>query len=167
MPSPALITARLATSPEDIDLTLPLAQELHAEAHFSDIPYSISKRNKLLNQAIESPKTHALMIVEYKQAPIGFLFCAVGEYIVGTDALITTIYSFYVSKQFRGSAVGGRAAIRLLSGAIKWSQVRKAREIMVHVTSGINIQSTDTFLRKAGFKVLGANYALALDDLHD
>lgn len=152
---------------EDLEATIPLSHELHHTSHFADIPYSINKRNKLFINALKSPQTHALMLVEYHQQPIGFLFCAIGEYIVGTSELITTVYSFYVSKQYRANAIGGRAAIRLLSAAIKWSRQRQAREIMIHVTSGINIQSTDRFLRKAGFQVLGANYAKALGHSHE
>lgn len=157
------MTIRLADSDQDLTLLRPVSLELHAESRFANIPYSIVKRDKLFIQAINSPQTHALIIVEYKQQPIGFLFCAIGEYIVGTNVLLTTIYSFYVRKQYRSNAIGGRTAIRLLSAAIKWSRARNSKEIMIHVTSGIHIQRTDHFLRRAGFNTIGANYALQIE----
>ncbi len=156
------MTIRLANNEQDFALLRPVSLELHAESRFADIPYSFAKRDKLFRQAIDSPQTHALIIVEYKQQPIGFLFCAIGEYMVGTDVLLTTVYSFYVRQHYRSNAIGGRTAIRLLSAAIKWSQARNSNEIMIHVTSGINIQRTDHFLRKARFNAIGANYALKL-----
>ena len=157
------MTIRLADNHQDINLLRPVSLELHAESRFANIPYSFAKRDKLFTQAIDSPQTHALILVEYRDQPIGFLFCAIGEYIVGTDMLLTTVYSFYVRKQYRSNAIGGRTALRLLSAAIKWSRARNSKEIMIHVTSGINVQRTDHFLRRAGFNVIGANYALQLD----
>ena len=120
------MTIRLANNEQDFALLRPVSLELHAESRFADIPYSFAKRDKLFRQAIDSPQTHALIIVEYKQQPIGFLFCAIGEYMVGTDVLLTTVYSFYVRQHYRSNAIGGRTAIRLLSAAIKWSQARNS-----------------------------------------
>jgi GNAT superfamily N-acetyltransferase len=124
-------------------------------------------RGDLFSQALSKPDRYALMVAEYKGESIGFLFCTAGEYLVGYKDLITTVYSYYVRKKYRGSVIGGKAAVRLLSGAVKWSKVRNVREVMIHVTSGINIQRTDKFLRRAGFGVIGANYSLSLANLKD
>jgi len=37
------------------------------------------------------------------------------------------------------------------------------REVILHVTSGIDLDRTDRFVRKAGFRLFGTNYALRLD----
>jgi hypothetical protein len=158
------IIVRLALAEEDIELTRPLSVELHAESRFSNIPYSHKKRDKLFKQALDKPEVFALMIAEYNGMPIGFLFCTAGEYIVGQDELLTTVYSFYVSKKYRGYIVGGKAAISLLNSVVKWSKNRKVTEIMIHVTTGININRIDKFLRHAGFVVTGGNYALSLNN---
>lgn len=155
---------RLAKSKDDIEFLRPLSVEFHAESRFSDIPYSHKKRDELFSSALKHPDRYALMMAEYDGEPAGFLFCTIGEYIVGYEELITTVYSFYVSRKYRGTVVGGKSAIRLLAGSVKWSQMRKAREIMIHVTSGINVQRTDKFLRRAGFGTIGANYSLFLKD---
>lgn len=153
---------RLASSLGDLEFLRPVSIEFHEESRFSEIPYSHKKRDDMMVQAINNRERYALMIAEYKGEPVGFLFCTAGEYLVGYGDLITTVYSFYVRKKYRGSLVGGRAAVRLLKGAVKWSQMRNVREIMVHVTSGIDIQRTDKFLRRTGFGIVGANYSLSL-----
>lgn len=153
---------RLADSLQDLEFLRPVSLEFHAEARFRDIPYSHKKRDDLFAQALNKPNRFALLIAEYGEQPVGFLFCAVGEYIVGYQDLITTVYSFYVRKQYRSTLIGGKAALRLLNGVVKWSKPRRVREIMIHVTSGIDIQRTDKFLRRTGFGVVGANYALRL-----
>ena len=111
-------------------------------------------------QAIESPKLNAIFLAEYEAKPIGFLFCAAGEYIVGTGTLLTTVHSFYVGEKHRSTLLGGKAAKKLITALVKWSEDRGCKEIMIHNTSGIDPVRTDNFLRKAKFGIVGANYVL-------
>lgn len=157
------ITLRLADTLADLEYLRPVSLELHEESRFSDIPYSHKKRDKLLAKAINEPNLYGLIIAQFGEDPVGYIFCTVGEYLVGDGELITTVYAFYVRKKYRGTLVGGKAAVRLISGVVKWSEARNVREVMIHVTSGIDIQRTDRFLRRAKFGVIGANYALRFD----
>ena len=109
----AKLHVRLAGSVADLELLRPVSVELHAEARYRDIPYSHKKRDKLFTQALHNPGRYALLIAEYDRQPVGFLFCTVGEYIVGDQDLITTVYSFYVRRQYRSTLIGGKAALRL------------------------------------------------------
>ncbi len=166
-PKPKKLSLRLANSISDLEYLRPLSVEFHAEGRFSDIPYSHKKRDDLFMNAVNNPKFYALMIAEMGDDPVGFIFCSVGEYLVGYGDLITTVYSFFVRKRYRGTLVGGKAAVRLLSGVVKWSQARDVREVMIHVTSGIDLQRTDKFLRRAKFGVIGGNYSLRLSEIKD
>ena len=80
----------------------------------------------------------------------------------GGSAILVTVQTLYVGASFRRSLLGGRIATRMLAGAVRWAEARSAREIMIHVTTGIDVARTDRFLRKAGFATLGGNYALPL-----
>lgn len=153
---------RLASDQTDLTALRQLSLELHAEGRFAHIPYSMEKRDAMFSKALDRPGTYALLIAEISGKPVGFLFCTISEYIVGTEDLLTTVYSFFVSKQYRKSILGGKISLRLLNGAMKWSRVRKSREIMIHVTSGVDLKRVDRFLRRTGFSVTGANYALSL-----
>ena len=156
------ISLRLAKSVSDLEYLRPVSLEFHAESRFGDIAYSHKKRDDLFMKAIENPRYYALVIAEREDEPVGFIFATVGEYLVGYGDLITTVYSFYVRRKFRASLAGGKAAVRLLSSIVKWSEARNAREVMIHVTSGIDLQRTDRFLRRARFGVVGGNYSLRL-----
>ena len=85
-----------------------------------------------------------------------------GTYMTGGDAILVTVQTLYVGASFRRSLLGGRIATRMLAGAVRWAEARNAREIMIHVTTGIDVARTDRFLRKAGFATLGGNYALPI-----
>lgn len=161
------LTIKLAETEDDLAFLLPLSKEFHAESHYSSIPYDRKQRDQLARRAIDRPDRHAQVIASYNGKPVGDLFCSIGEYMVGGHDLITTVQTFYVSRNYRHSLIGGRIAVRMLKGAIRWSEMRNAREMMIHVTTGIDIQRTDRFLRKAGFGVLGGNYALPLDHIED
>ncbi|MCV0424593.1 MAG: GNAT family N-acetyltransferase [Roseibium sp.] len=156
------VRIRLAENEDDLLSLRPLSQAFHSESRYSSVPYSFEKRDKLFQRAIDEPKYTGLLIAESGGKPVGFLFCTVGEYIVGTGNLFTTIHSFYVDQTLRGSLAGGRTAARLLQGVIKWSKVRGVDEILAHVTSGFDLKRIDRFFRHAGFKTIGGNYALSL-----
>ena len=73
--------------------------------------------------------------------------------------LVATAISFFVTKKVRTSLRGGEAAIRLLKGYLRWAALRKAQDVQVHVTSGIDLNRTHRFMQKAGFVPIGGNYA--------
>ena len=156
------ISIRLANSISDLEFLRPVSVEFHAESRFADIGYSHKKRDDLFMKAINNPAFYVLIIAERDDEPVGFLFATAGEYLVGYGDLITTVYSFYVRRKFRASLVAGKAALKLLSAVVKWSEARNVREVMIHVTSGIDLQRTDRFLRRARFAVVGGNYSLRL-----
>ena len=115
----------------------------HTESHFGDIPFSEQKRDRLLARALDRPDRFALLIAAYDDRPVGFLYCSISDYVVGRDDLITTILSFYIGGEFRNSIIGARAAVRLLKGAVRWSEARAAREVLVHATAGIDVTRAD------------------------
>ena len=156
------INLRFANTAADLDTAYPLMVELHETSRFNYAPFSKEKCERVAARAFDNPDQHAIVIAEIDDEPVGFIFCSLSEYLIGTDELLTSVMAFYVSRRHRDTLMGGKAAIRLLSTVIEWSRKRNSREVMIHVTSGIDIQRTDRFLRRANFKVIGANYAFAL-----
>ena len=156
------VILRMADRAADLEVLRPLSVEFHQESHFRDIPYSHKKRDDLFMRAINEPDHWGLLIAEHDGQPVGFSFVTAGEYIVGYDALMTTVYSIYVRKSARGTFLGGRVALRLLTGIKRWSERRNVREVMIHVTSNIDIERTHRTLSRVGFKPVGMNYSLNL-----
>lgn len=65
---------------------------------------------------------------------------------------------YWVSPERRS----GPAALKLMMAFKQWAQNRNLGELLVSVTSGEEIDRTDQFLKKLGFKAIGANYAMPL-----
>jgi hypothetical protein len=117
---------------------LNLCEAAHRETRFGDIPFSPMKTRKLLAQALANKKRHLLAVAEVKGRPVGFVFASVGEYFVGTGALIVTINTIYTSQSLRRSLLGGRAAVGLFKAVGQWAKGIDAREVLLHATSGID-----------------------------
>lgn len=156
------LVMRLANSDEDLEFLRPVIVEFHKESHFSSVPISHEKIDNMFFDALANPDHAAVMMAAFNDEPVGFLYCVAGEYLSGCDATVTTIHTYYVRPKFRRSVLGARVAIRLLKAAVRWAEQRRSREIILHVTSGIDIQRTDRFVTKAGFRIFGANYSRPL-----
>jgi len=90
--------------------------------------------------------------------PLSMLYCLSGEYRIGTDVLLTTIYNINVRRDVRESLSGGRVALGLMAGAKSWSKARGVAEILLHVTSGIDLSRTHKFAKWTGFEFFGGSY---------
>ncbi len=136
----------------------PLAEEAMTESRFRAARFSKAKFVSVAERAAADTSRHGVLIASLSGYPIGFSYCNVGEPLVGTGLLITTVQVLYVSKSTRDTLLGGKAANALLNGAFNWSKSRRAEEMFVHTTSGIKAEVNDRFLRRRGFRVVGGSY---------
>jgi len=85
-------------------------------------------------------------------------YCSTDEYHIGTDVLLNTIHNINVCRDVRESLSGGRVALGLMSGVKSWSKARAAEEILLHVTSGIDLGRSHKFAKRMGFEFVGGSY---------
>lgn len=139
-----------------------LAQRAHEESRFSYITFAPEKVRSIAEKAISDPKKHAVMMAWYDGAPVGFVYCSLGEYHIGVGTLVTSIHNINVLKEVRHSLSGGRVAIGLFRGVETWSQARSAKEILFHVTSDVDLGRTHKFIKRFGYRFIGGSYAKQL-----
>ncbi len=155
---PTGIRVRLAKDEADIESLISLSLEFHAASHMRDFEYDLEKRRGLFQRALDRPNAYGLLIAERSDRPVGFLLCAANSFIVG-DGIVAMALSFYVERATRASLGGGQAALKLLRAFIKWAEVRSAKDIQIHVSSGIDIDRAHKFMRRVGFRPTGVNYS--------
>jgi len=153
---------KIVTDVSEFNQIKPLTDELMLESRFRSNAPNSSKQLKLLEKVVSSPKTHVLITAKLGSVPIGFVFCSAGEFFAGGGQVISTIHALYVRKRYRDTLVGGRAALRMVSSIVRWARARNSAELMIHVTSGVDLERTDKFLRRLGFRTIGANYVFEL-----
>ena len=136
-----------------------LAREAHAESRFGYIPFSSSKVESIIARIVANPARSACVLAARGDDVVGMLWCSVGEYHIGSDVLLTTIHNLNVGKTLRASLAGGRVTLGLLKRAEAWSRAKGAREMLFHVTSGVETERTERLMRKLGYEGMGGNYS--------
>ena len=96
------LSFRLASTDSDLPAIVRLAQEAHQESRFGYIPFNPAKVRKIARAAFKDQKRHAVMIAERHGQAVGFVYCSVGEYHIGSDVLLTTVHNMNVSHTVRG-----------------------------------------------------------------
>ncbi|MCF3974142.1 GNAT family N-acetyltransferase [Paracoccus salsus] len=157
------LSFRVVTQHADIPAFLELAREAHRESRFSYIPFSADKVAKIAGLALKDDKRHGIFIAARGYVPVGFAYCTLGEYHIGTDVLIATIHNINVSREERQRLAGGRAALGLLNRVKSWARARGASEILFHVTSGIKLERTHRLAKRLGYATIGGSYAFILN----
>lgn len=151
-----------ANKPEEIECVRDIVHEYHAESRYAHIPFSEDKFKSFFVRTISHPENSIALYVRHGDKTVGLLSAAVGDYYLGADARIATIYVLYVSAQIRGTLLGGKVGLKLIRMVSEWAQSQHATELNIHATSGIDPQRTDKLLTRMGFVTYGGNYAARL-----
>ena len=118
---------------EEAKWLCPLVEAIHAETRFGDIPFSPDKFERQFKRMLADRQRHCVLVAEREGHPLGLIYCSAGEYLFGTGTnngggVLTTVHAFNVASDVRNTLLGGRVAVRLLSGVVKWSKARGSRE---------------------------------------
>ena len=139
-----------------------LAERPHRESRFSYIPFAPDKVCRIALKVLSDPARHGAMLCWHFGRPVGFVYCTVGEYHIGTGTLLTTIHNLNVLAEMRHTLNGGRAALGLLRGVETWSRARSSAEILFHVTSGVELGRSHKLEKRLGYRFIGGSYAKPL-----
>ena len=136
-----------------------LAKEALAESRFNAAIFSSEKFTAECRKASKDTDRFGVLIAKSNESVAGVAYCAVGEPLIGSKLLITTVQLLYVRSRFRTSMLGGRIANSLLNGLISWSRARNSQELLIHSTSGIKPMVNDRFFKKRKLSSIGGSYA--------
>jgi len=78
--------------------------------------------------------------------------------VIGEGVVLTTVHFIAVDTEFCGRLLSAKTFLRLIAAIRKWSTTRNASRLLIHVTTGHDLASTDRLLRAAGMKMIGGGY---------
>lgn len=136
-----------------------LCKAMHARTIFGDIPFSDAKFDRAIVSLKDRPRQSVGLVAELNGRVIGAAWASVGEYFIGEGVVLTTGHVIAVDVPFCGRLLAARTFLRLVAAVRKWSATRGAKRLLVHVTTGRDLASTDRLLRAAGLEVIGGGYA--------
>ncbi len=146
---------RFATA-SDIPALIELGKTIHDETRLSRFPFNAVRMTAQLQAILSPPRREYCLFVAEKEGVgiVGTFWGQISQYFF-SDAMVATDYMFYVRPEFRGTSV----AVKLVHAFRKWAVNRGADEICINMTTGIDIDRFDRFLRHMGFTYTGGNYS--------
>ncbi|MFV1528507.1 MULTISPECIES: GNAT family N-acetyltransferase [unclassified Phaeobacter] len=153
------LTYRVVSSDDDIPAIARIAQEAHEESRYRDIPFSEDKVRKLVQRALVDGAPQIVLLALKGEVPVGLAACTVGEFHIGTDVRIASINTIAVSRRVRSSLGGGRIALALIQGLHRWAKAQNAREVSLHITSGVDLPRAHKLAVRLGYELTGGSYA--------
>ncbi|MDD9908154.1 MAG: hypothetical protein OXR62_00515 [Ahrensia sp.] len=160
-PARADLTDRIVVRTPVMDHLEPgraLCRKMHAQTIYRDIPFSNAKFDRAIARLRKSPRNSVALVAELNGQLIGASWATAGEYFIGEGAVFTTVHFIGVDTQRCGRLLSAKVFLRLLKSLRAWSDTRNARHMMVHVTTGRDLASTDRLLTRAGMQMIGGCY---------
>jgi GNAT superfamily N-acetyltransferase len=148
---------RFATS-ADIPELVQLGLKVHAETTQASLPFSPDRLTGQLNACLTPVnQKYCILAAESDGAIVGVIWGYIAQHYF-SEAWVATEYMFYVLPEFRGTPL----AVRLLHAFRKWAENRGAAEVMICMTTGVDVEKFDRFLRKMKFDYVGGNFSMRL-----
>jgi len=105
----------------------------------------------------EAPHTVAL-VAELNSRLVGAAWATAGEYFIGEGEVLATVHFIAVDTDFCGRLLSAKVFLRLVSSIRAWAKTRGASRLLIHVTTGHELATTDRLLKAAGMNLIGGAY---------
>jgi N-acetylglutamate synthase-like GNAT family acetyltransferase len=152
---------RFAT-PTDIPACLEAGRQMHANTRFAAYDYDAERVARALRKVIDTGQdangSHCFLVAEDNEGRIAGALVGCMQKHFFSELPVASVIHYAVLPGRRMSGAG----LKLLVAFRKWAENRGAFELSVGTNSGVELEKTDRFLRRLGFRHTGGNYALML-----
>ncbi len=143
----------------DVPLLVEMGKTFHQNTRFKVFPYQPERVAATLNGILEKNQgNYAFLVAQRKDGSLAGGLIGVIEAHIFCDLPVASLVHYDVDPSARMSGAG----YRLLLAFRKWAESRKAVELNVGISSGVELQKMDRFLKRLGFQISGGNYSLLL-----
>ncbi|MBI1886782.1 MAG: hypothetical protein HYS19_00150 [Nitrosomonadales bacterium] len=145
--------------PDDIATLLDYFRTFHPESVAKHLALDEAKFAANMHRVIQDTSgAYCFFVADGEDgAAHGVLVGQIDSYYFSTDPVAKLIF-YWVHPDHRY----GPDSIKLMMAFRQWAENRHAREMMIGVTSGENIELTDRMLKKMGARPIGGNYSIVL-----
>ena len=140
-----MLIKKLTTS--EFDEFFSLVTKMVAEAEFFDATQELSKIQKMFNM----PNIAVFGAFDDNKL-IGFISGMHHEYFFSSKKKVSDL-GFYILPEYRGS----RASIKLIKELENWARSFNVDDIYLGQTTAVNIEKTQKFYERLGYKTVGFN----------
>lgn len=137
-----------------------MLKRFHQTTIFGKYPFSDKKYEEHAQKTLAFPQNMVCIVAELNGAIVGLIWASAGQYSLSDELVLTTCHVIAVDQDNLKPIARAKTFLRLISAVKKWSNTRGASEVLVHVTTGTNLKTTDRLLRRSGAKCIGGGYVV-------
>lgn len=142
----------------EVETVLEISRALFMESRFNRYTFNREKTAAAIEMMIRNPGSSCILLAERSSGEIvGMLAGYATEYFFCEGVVVQDRW-FYVLPEFRGSS----AAVKLLFAFRQWAEQRKADELCINMSVGIDMDRFNKLMTHMGFRCCGSNFSLAL-----
>lgn len=145
--------------PDDIAILMDYFRTFHPESVFRHLAIDEAKFAANMNQIIQDTSGASCFLIADGEDGIvrGVLVGQIDTYYFSRDPVAKLVF-YWMHPDHRH----GPDSIKLMMAFRQWAENRHAKEMMIGVTSGENIEVTDRMFKKMGARPIGGNYSIVL-----
>ncbi|WP_435626596.1 N-acetyltransferase family protein [Candidatus Ferrigenium straubiae] len=145
--------------PDDIATLMDYFRAFHPESVWGHLALDETKFANNMRQVIQDTSGASCFFVADGEDGVahGVLVGQIDTYYFSRDPVAKLVF-YWVHPDHRYSP----DSIKLMMAFRQWAENRQAREMMIGVTSGENIELADRMLKKMGARPIGGNYSIVL-----
>jgi len=122
----------------------------------ADLPFR--EFDRIADQVLAGARHTVALVAELDGRVVGLIWATAGEYFIADEGVLATVHVLAVDRDGLSPLRRAKVFLRLFKGLRVWAETRKVRQILVHVTTGRDLRSSDRLLRVAGMRCLGGSY---------
>lgn len=135
---------------KDIPAMLVLAKHMHAESSYNYVPFSPSRTEYTIREAIKSTSSRIVLVAEVENEVVAF-FGAHAEMYTFSTAVATYDFALYVDKKHRSLGI----VVPIIKEYVRWATELKATDIFLGNTASPLEDRVYRLFEKMGFKYAG------------
>lgn len=137
-----------------------MLKRFHQTTIFGKYPFSDKKYEEHAQKILTFPQNMVCIVAELNGVIVGLIWASAGQYSLSDELVLTTCHVIAVDQENLKPIARAKTFLRLISAVKKWSITRGASQVLVHVTTGTNLKSTDKLLHRSGAKCIGGGYVV-------
>ena len=161
----AAVTRRMGSSislriaePSDWPYLRSLVRQLHERTIFADMTFSETKFDEIEARLKRPHLGECVLVAEAEGQIVGGAWFSAGHHILSETSLMTTVHIVAVDVRRCRPFRAAKVFIRLVRGIVAWSRSRKAKRVLIHVTTGDSIAATHRLIQAGGAQLIGGGY---------
>lgn len=142
----------------DMETVLEISRALFMESRFNRYTFDASKTIEAIDMMTRNPGSSCILLAERSSGEIAGLLAGYATEYFFCEGVVVQDRWFYVLPEYRGSA----AAVKLLLAFRQWAEVRKADELCINMSVGIDMKRFNKLMTHMGFQCSGSNFSLPM-----